>query len=52
MQGRGYPMGDFEQRAADISVGPQTREQFNELAGPQVAAAAFGAGAALACAAA
>ena len=29
--------------AADISVGPQTREQFNELAGPQVAAAAFGA---------
>lgn len=29
--------------AADISVGPQTREQFTELAGQQVAAAAFGA---------
>ena len=29
--------------AADISVGPQTREQFTELAGQQVAAAAFSA---------
>ena len=29
--------------AADISVGPQTREQFTELAGQQVAAAAFAA---------
>ena len=29
--------------AADISVGPQTREQFTELAGAEVAGAAFGA---------
>jgi len=29
--------------AADISVGPQTREQFNDLAGQQVAAAVFSA---------
>ena len=30
-------------RAEDVSVGPQTREEFAELASPQVAAAAFGA---------
>ena len=29
--------------AADISVGPQTRQQFTSLAGQQIAAAAFGA---------
>jgi peptidyl-prolyl cis-trans isomerase D len=29
--------------AADVSVGPQTREQFTDLAGQKVAAAAFGA---------